>query len=246
MPAQACGGFANSQGDEAIRVTIAALVALSALALPGSGVAAIEAPAAKVAPDNRCPYARLGVAYYRGHFVRHQLRRGASIPSWRKPRNCADARYLAFVWSKRAYAARMRTREHLRKLAERTLRDFDVRPGYSGWRMAVREVQRAYPGTDAWLLSCSASEGGWGRWVGYSGVPYSASLIDSDTVGGWLQFRPSTFSGFNRRAIEDVRSRGFIVPESASSWLSPLGQALAGAWGISNGMRSHWAGHGCH
>jgi hypothetical protein len=61
-----------------------------------------------------------------------------------------------------------------------------------------------------------------------------------------MQFMPGTFSGFVRHAISDVRSRGFIVPESAWSWYSPLGQALAGAWGLRNGMRHHWAGHGCH
>lgn len=122
-------------------------------------------------------------------------------------------------------------------LSERSLRDFEVRPGYSGWQRAVREVQRAYPGTDGWLLSCSASEGGWGRWVPNS---------QGSGVGGWLQFMPGTFSGFVRHAIADVRSRGFLVPESAWSWYSPLGQALAGAWGVTNGKSHHWVGHGCH
>jgi len=38
-----------------------------------------------------------------------QLQRGASVPTWRKPRNCADARYLAFVWSKRSHWSREKT-----------------------------------------------------------------------------------------------------------------------------------------
>lgn len=109
----------------------------------------------------------------------------------------------------------------------------------------MREAQRPYPGSEGWLMSCSASEGGWGRWVGYSGVSYSSALEASDTVGGWLQFRPSTFSGFNRHALDDVQRRGFIVPSSTSSWLSPLGQALAGGWALRNGLTHHWAGHGC-
>lgn len=134
---------------------------------------------------------------------------------------------------------------HLKRVAEITLSDFEVRSGNSAWRRAVREAQRPYPGTEGWLLSCSASEGGWGRWVGYSGVSYSPSLVESDTVGGWLQFRPSTFDSFIKHALQDVRRRGYIVPQSASSWLSPLGQALAGGWGATHGMHSHWAGHGC-
>ncbi len=65
-----------------------------------------------------CPYARLGVAYYRGRFTHWQLQRGAAIPEWRKPRSCADARYLATVWAKRAVAARQQTMTHRKKMAE--------------------------------------------------------------------------------------------------------------------------------
>jgi hypothetical protein len=55
---------------------------------------------------SRCPYARLGVAYYRGRFIHWQLQRDASIPEWRKPRHCADARYLAVLWAHRAKESR--------------------------------------------------------------------------------------------------------------------------------------------
>lgn len=185
------------------------------------------------------------MVFYRGRYISHQLARGADLPTWRKPRNCADARYLANVWAGRAYRSRLKTEQHRTSLQERTLRDFQVSPGSSAWKRAVREVQAAYPGTESWLMSCSASEGGWGRWVGYSGVAFSSSLVASDTVGGWLQFRPSTYSGFIRHAIQDTRRRGFIVPDTAWSWLSPLGQALAGGWAITHGMRRHWAGSGC-
>jgi hypothetical protein len=60
-----------------------------------------------------------------------------------------------------------------------------------------------------------------------------------------MQFQPSTFVGFFARAELDARRRGFRVPRSASSLFSPLGQALAGAWAIRNGMRHHWFGSGC-
>lgn len=113
------------------------------------------------------------------------------------------------------------------------------------WHDAISEAQRPYPGTSSWLYSCSHSEGGWGRWVGYGGVPWSQSYEDSDGVGGNLQFRPSTFRGFIRHAIQDVQERGFRVPASAWSWRSTLGQALAGAWGYRHNMRHHWAGNGC-
>ena len=64
---------------------------------------------------SRCPYARLGVAFYRSRFIHWTTQRGAPVPTWRQPRNCADARYLAVVWSERARNSRRATerwREH--------------------------------------------------------------------------------------------------------------------------------------
>lgn len=136
-------------------------------------------------------------------------------------------------WIKHTWATRA---DHYWQLRASSLRDFKVVDGNQAWEKSVLEVQRAYPGTQAWLLSCSASEGGWGRWVPNS---------QGSGVGGWLQFMPGTFAGFVRHAIEDVRARGFRVPESAWSWYSTLGQALAGGWGITHGMRHHWSGSGC-
>lgn len=85
-------------------------------------------------------------------------------------------------------------------------------------------------------MSCSASEGGHGRWVPNS---------QGSGVGGWLQFMPGTFWRMYGAAHADVTGRGFLIPRSAASWYSPLGQALAGAWGVMNGRRHEWAGHGC-
>lgn len=162
--------------------------------------------------------------------------------------------YLGWIrglWSERAYKAwKLRV-----KLERLTLHDFAFAPGNDAWRKAVREVQRVFPGTESWLLSCSAAEGGWGRWVGYGGQGYSVWLRDSDTVGGPLQFRWSTFKGMYRHALDYVRARGFRVPghlqdpSNDVAWRSALGQALAGGWARYTGNDdAHWSaswGNGC-
>jgi hypothetical protein len=150
------------------------------------------------------------------------------------------------VWIKRAFVSRQRTHRYKQVLAERTLHDIEIRPGSHAWLRAVRVVQRVFPGTESWLLSCSDAEGGHGRWVGYSGVPYSTRLRDSDTVGGFMQFRYSTFTGMFRRAYEHARARGFLLPEHLSdmtaAWRSALGQALAAGWARYTGNdNSHWS-----
>lgn len=185
-----------------------------------------------------CPDHRRGLAFYRQRHrywlqMRGERRRIPSAVLGRSPRSCPDARYLAGVWRERAARARTTTE---RWIAQHVLRDFEVLPGNNAWRRAVREAQKPYPGTTGWLLSCSDSEGGWGRWVPNS---------QGSGVGGWLQFYPSTFSRMFSAAASDVASRGFIVPGSAGSWYSPLGQALAGAWGVTHGRRHEWHGQGC-
>lgn len=192
-------------------------------------------------------FLRNGVADRRSATWTHQqavdLPRTPTAYRERQTKATPYLRWLKKRWALRADRA-WRTRVKLEAL---TLRDFAFGPGRDAWQKAVREVQRPYPGTEGWLLSCSASEGGWGRWVGYGGAGFSYSLVENDTVGGNLQFRPSTFKGFYRHALDDVRSRGFRVVELdwLSGWRSALGQALAGGWGITHGMRSHWAGRGC-
>ncbi len=147
---------------------------------------------------------------------------------------CPRVLRSARLWRSRAYRARIA----LERFQERryVLRDFEVTPGSGAWRRAVREAQGPFPGTEAWLLSCSASEGGWGRWVPNS---------QGSGANGWLQFMQSTFWRMFWAARADVESRGYRAPSSAASWYSPLGQALAGAWGVSNGRRHEWVGHGC-
>lgn len=159
-------------------------------------------------------------------------------PVGRQPRNCADAHYLAEVWPERSFQARRVTEEWVEL---HVLNDFDVRPGNAAWRRAVREVQAVFPGTEELLLSCSSSEGGHGRWVRYGGGSYYVGYAG---VGGWLQFLPGTFERHFAEALEEAEAKGFRVPASAASWFSALGQALAGAWGLTN-SRGEWAGAGC-
>src|SRR5688572_28715255 len=95
------------KGEGRLRLLV---IATAVIALTGSGVAPTNQPAADATPEfsqaERCPYARLGLAFYRGRFIHWQLQRDASIPSWRKPRSCPDARYLANLWASRSFASR--------------------------------------------------------------------------------------------------------------------------------------------
>lgn len=160
--------------------------------------------------------------------------------SIRQPVGCSFVRYKVDVAKEEAFAARQSYwRWYERQFV---LRDFSVVPGNSAWRRAVTEAQKAYPGTESWLLSCSSSEGGHGRWVRYGGGSYYDGYSG---VGGWLQFLPGTFWRMFGSAHDDVTTRGYKVPRSAHSWTSALGQALAGAWGVSHGRSHEWAGAGC-
>jgi hypothetical protein len=219
----------------------------------------------------RCKSARVGLAWYRGRQADWFKLRGVansqhSRPnvglsnravgtreaSPRKPRNCADARYLAGVAKRRSFAAH---RAYERWLERHTLRDFRVAPGSRAWLRAVREAQKVFPNTDAWLVSCSGAEGGHGRWVRFGGGSYYQGYEHTDRVGNWLQFRWSTFRGMYRRALDDVLRRGFKVPRKlrdpgdVRAWLSPLATALAGGWARFTGNDdSHWSaswGKGC-
>jgi hypothetical protein len=160
-------------------------------------------------------------------------------------------RYLASLWRSKARAAR---KAYGRWLERHTLRDFPVKPGANAWLRAIQEAQKVFPGTDGWLYSCSDAEGGHGRWVRYGGGSYYPGYERTGEVGNWLQFRWPTFKGMYRHALSDLYDSGYRVPRhlrdpgDVRAWLSPLATALAGGWGISHGMRSHWfasIGHGC-
>lgn len=48
-----------------------------------------------------------------------QVKRQASVPTWRKPRSCADARYLAVVWSERSRRSRQQTGLYFERIKAR-------------------------------------------------------------------------------------------------------------------------------
>lgn len=106
------------------------------------------------------------------------------------------------------------------------------------WRLAVMYVQRWFPGTASWLLSCSASEGGHGPWV---------PNRQGSGAGGWMQYMSGTFYTDFRGASAYLAARGVIVPRSANSWYSALGQAIAAGWARYTGHapRGKWTGASC-
>lgn len=128
-------------------------------------------------------------------------------------------------------------------------------PNIQDWLGAVQWVQRIYPGTSDWMRSISDREGGWGGWVWYGGRGWSGwhignDFLGADTVGGWMQFRYSTFAPYWRGAQEDLKRRGYILPNFRvpppggdpryAAWLNPMGQALTA------GYMRYTGKDGCH
>jgi len=133
-------------------------------------------------------------------------------------------------------------------------------PITNDWVTAVRIAQRVYPGTAARLLVISDQEGGRGSWVWFGGRPWQGhhignDYLGADTVGGWLQYRYSTFIGHWHAAVKDLKQRGYIIPDLGwarprvrfgvgtgyGPWLSPLGQTLAAGWAHYYGKQAcHW------
>lgn len=170
----------------------------------------------------------------------------------RAPRvaKCSDV-----PWQRSCTVARASLRLHtaLAKVAEtRLTREL---PMTNDWRTAVRLVQRVYPGTEDWMLYISHREGGYGAWVWYGGSHWHGyhignDFLGADTVGGWMQFRYSTFAPYWRAAQADLKRRGIIVPDfkmppeggptQYAAWLSPLGQALTA------GFMKYYGKEGCH
>lgn len=162
-------------------------------------------------------------------------------PEFNFPRSCTITRWKAELWQTRAATARKEYRKWLAD--EYTLKDYVHTDGSGAWFKAIDQAQKPYPGTEAWLKSCSASEGGWGRWVPNS---------DGAPPGGWMQMYYSTwysmFYGWygNEGALAYLERRGYYVPRSAHSWYSTLGQALSSAHGYKFGRRGEWHGPGCY
>jgi hypothetical protein len=141
---------------------------------------------------------------------------GAVAPKW------ACWNLEARLWTR---ANLLRTRNRIQVIKDRTI------PSVWDWNTAVHLVQRIFPGTESWLLSCSGGEGGNGRFVMNS---------QGSPAGGWMQMYESTFDAYNNTAYAYARSKGFIISESTNSWRHPLGQAVTAAYMRTHGASSNW------
>ncbi len=165
----------------------------------------------------------------------------ASASVWALPRSLGYRNWAAGVWKARAASCE-------RRLARHTI------PDSHDWLSSIRWVQYIYPGTYDWLYWTSDGEGGHGAWVWYGGGHWHGyhignDFLGADTVGGNLQFRYSTFAPYWRATYADLRKRGYIVPEfkmppeggpaKYAAWLSPMGQALTGAFMRYTGKSGH-------
>jgi hypothetical protein len=177
----------------------------------------------------------------------------------RAPRHekCAEV-----PWQRSCTVARASLRLHTALLNVAEKRLLYELPETNDWVTAVQIAQRPYPNTKWPLLALSDREGGWGPWVWYSGACGNPPCLwqgyhvggdnvsGADTVGGWMQFRYSTFAPYWRQAQADLKRRGFLIPEIGmppeggptkyAGWLSPLGQALTA------GYMFYYHKQGCH
>lgn len=179
-------------------------------------------------------------------------------PKWRWMRATRQEKCWEVPWQRTCTVARHAYRLHLTLAvaAQRKLwREF---PLTNDWQTAVRIAQRAYPGTARWMLGISRREGQWSVWKWWNGSCsdppclwhgyHIGSDSTGDTVGGWMQFRFSTFAPYWRGAVKDLRRRGFVIPQFPNRggeaiyqpWLDPLGQALTA------GYMRYYGKDGCH
>lgn len=157
------------------------------------------------------------------------------------------------AWQRECTIARAKLRLHraLVDVAENRL--YHELPETGDWQTAIRIAQRVYPGTADWMLYISDREGGWSTWVWYGGRPWEGyhignDYLGADTVGGWMQFRFSTFAPYYRGMVKDLAQRGFQLPQfpdrggpaEYQPWLDPLGQALTA------GYMRYTGRDGCH
>lgn len=168
---------------------------------------------------------------------------------WSLPKS---AKYRKWVLSQRVTKQR-KCSERLHYISTHLI------PNMQDWLGAIQWVQRIYPGTYDWLYSISDREGcnrpSHCPWVWYGNRPWAGyhignDFLGADTVGGPMQFRYSTFTPYWRAAQEDLRRRGYILPNFAmpppggdpkyAAWLNPMGQALTA------GYMRYTGKDGCH
>lgn len=165
-------------------------------------------------------------------------------------------------WQRVCTKARAQVRLHHELAEVATWRLEHELPLINDWLTAVRFVQKIYPGTYDELYRLSKREGQFSVWKWYNGACSHSPCLwrgyhvggdnvsGADTVGGWMQFRYSTFAPYWRHTLADLKKRGYVVPHipmppaggdpKYAAWLSPLGQALTAGY-------MHWSGRaGCH
>jgi len=142
----------------------------------------------------------------------------ASVSIWALPRSIPYRTWALSRWLART------------KSCAKSLQQHSI-PQTNDWVTAVNLVQRIYPGTKAWLLSCSSGESSWGEFVmNQQGSP----------AGGWMQMYESTYNSYNDTAFADARAKGFIISEEVNSWRHPIGQALTAAYMRTHGASANW------
>lgn len=210
-------------GGIILQAILAALAAVSSLVLAGPASAHLIAKPKSSSLDARLTAQTANVVHARG-FIR-----------WAESRRLSARAPLSIRrelrWARAAVGRGGWLLEEVAK-TETAIQRRDVPRDYAS---AVRLVERFY-GAQPFLWACPRSEGGFGPWV---------PNRQGSGAGGWLQFMAGTFYGIIDEAITDARSRGMLVPSSARSWYSPLGQALAGRQMIENGRRGEWSGSTC-
>lgn len=168
----------------------------------------------------------------------------------------AKAKCWDVPWQRQCTVARAQLRLHHALAEEAQYRLDHELPLINDWVTAVRYVcTKVYARQDVcdFLLYISKREGGYGPWVWYGGRHWSGyhignDFLGADTVGGWMQFRFSTFAPYYRGMVKDMRARGFQLPTWPNRggpaiyqpWLDPLAQALTA------GYMKYYGKQGCH
>lgn len=203
----------------------------------------------------QCKSAREAVVYYRNRTYHYQdLREG--LRATKSPivggKSCHWSRYAAETWEERRASAKKRYAQWLEEI---TLDDIPYCDGCRAWHITTDEVQVIFPGSKWWQMSCSGSEGGYGRWVVHGGDPYypgAETAKGGKEVGGNMQYTYGTFVSHFNAGVQYLVSKGYRMPKhlrggaSVTAWRSSLGQAIASGAAYTLGLRgSHWEGSGC-
>jgi len=128
-------------------------------------------------------------------------------------------------WQRSCTIARATHRLHTELLRISTRRLLYEIPMTSNWTRAMRYAQRPFPGTYDFLEFTSTRE----CRACYTTTRFICNYQGSGACGP-LQFMEGTFYGHMDDARAWLKGHGFIVPDSAWTWSSQLGQALVGAY----------------